>query len=438
MKLTEFEKEINLNFEENKTLFLSKLLETNDKELIEEFLDKYLPDKFAGFLFQYYSVDEHIIEKYIKNKKLLPETLNSIFFYQKFSEDFLKRNKRYITHWKYVLEVNEVSEEFLEEMIPYWEKLHSDIKLNVWEAISSYQDISKEFIEKYKNKIFWSLIGRQKDIPEDFLFENRTRKINWNRIFEFHKNYSLNFFEKILEDDKLDKDKKAEIFDNAILNGYKFSEDFIEKIFIEKAIPISTFNVCRLIHPSLEFVKSKLKVSDDILIEFYSNELEEKELLEIFKNKSFNQKKFLLYYDSDKMSDKIFSLLLNNFQKYYYYYKSDEIRAKETLVKNINSLNKIEILLKEPKQNKSIINFINSDKEIKNQIRKIITEKKNWINFFKDKKKEYLEKKYPNKISTKMAIIDIANLFNKIENNLKGMKIAIRKIKKNIKFNIER
>jgi len=71
---------------------------------------------------------------------------------------------------------------------------------NEWEEISSYQSLSEEFIEKYKNKVDWFYISKYQSLSEEFI-EKHEDKVDWLYISQYQ-SLSEDFIEKY--EDKVD------------------------------------------------------------------------------------------------------------------------------------------------------------------------------------------------------------------------------------------
>jgi hypothetical protein len=68
-----------------------------------------------------------------------------------------------------------------------------------WDAISGYQDLSEEFIDRYSGKVSWVLISRYQSLSESFI-EKYRYKVNWELISGYQKlseSFILNNIEKI-------------------------------------------------------------------------------------------------------------------------------------------------------------------------------------------------------------------------------------------------
>jgi len=63
-----------------------------------------------------------------------------------------------------------------------------------WYIISISQDLSEEFIEKYKDKLDWNCISIYQKLSEEFI-EKYKNKVSWYYISK-HQKLSDNFIEK--------------------------------------------------------------------------------------------------------------------------------------------------------------------------------------------------------------------------------------------------
>ena len=101
----------------------------------------------------------------------------------KFNEIYYKIILENKNEFSEILKSQTVSEDFLREHA-------NDFTSNDWDTISGYQDnLSKEFINDYKDKLNWLLISRwQKNIDDDFI-EKFKRYINFEQL-NLNKNVS--------------------------------------------------------------------------------------------------------------------------------------------------------------------------------------------------------------------------------------------------------
>lgn len=109
---------------------INTLINHQNLEEIQEFIDWHevvdypLPEAFA--------------EKYLN---FLPQ--REVMRNNKFSEEFLERNKDRIT-WYYVCRFQTLSEEFIERF--------AEDRITDWDCILNNQNLSKEFKEKHRSK----------------------------------------------------------------------------------------------------------------------------------------------------------------------------------------------------------------------------------------------------------------------------------------------
>ena len=55
-----------------------------------------------------------------------------------------------------------------------------------WNHISSYPKLSKDFIEKHKDRVDWNRISYHQKLSEDFIEKHKDR-VNWNNISYYQK-----------------------------------------------------------------------------------------------------------------------------------------------------------------------------------------------------------------------------------------------------------
>ena len=106
-------------------------------------------------------------DKYFNIKNLLKENNNNI-------NDILFNNKLQEFEIEYLLKNHE--DEFS------------------WYAVSCYQKLSEDFIEKYQDKFNWNIISERQKLSESFI-EKYQDKVDWNGIAYCQK-LSESFIEK--------------------------------------------------------------------------------------------------------------------------------------------------------------------------------------------------------------------------------------------------
>jgi hypothetical protein len=60
--------------------------------------------------------------------------------------------------------------------------LNNNLKTADWDLISCYQELTEEFIAKYKNKLNWNWISQKQKLTEEFIVEYKN-KVYWYWIF---------------------------------------------------------------------------------------------------------------------------------------------------------------------------------------------------------------------------------------------------------------
>ena len=131
---------------------------------------------------------------------------NYISLYQKLSKEFIEKHKNKID-WDRISIYQTLSEEFIE-------KHYDKVK---WYFISIYQKLSESFIKKHSNKVDWDNISQHQTLSEDFI-EKYNDKVNWWNISEYQK-LSEEFIEKY-------NDK---VYWGCISEYQKLSEEFRQK-----------------------------------------------------------------------------------------------------------------------------------------------------------------------------------------------------------------
>jgi len=108
----------------------------------------------------------------------------------------------------------------IEYFINNWQNIKAeDISFSIdeWIEISKYQYLSEDFIEKYKNEVYWGCISAYQSLSEDFI-ERYQDKVNWCWI-SMHQSLSEEFIEK----------HENKVYWNCISRYQSLSEEFIEK-----------------------------------------------------------------------------------------------------------------------------------------------------------------------------------------------------------------
>ena len=131
-----------------------------------------------------------IVEEIPNIEKFFDENINNfkVDYYklsssQQLSEDFIEKyiNK---VNWGCISQYQTLSEEFIEK--------HID-KVD-WDWISIYQTLSESFIEKHSDKIHWGCISQYQTLSEEFIGKHKD-KVNWVNISQYQK-LSESFIEK--------------------------------------------------------------------------------------------------------------------------------------------------------------------------------------------------------------------------------------------------
>jgi hypothetical protein len=123
---------------------------------------------------------------------------------KQFPIDFLEQYSHTFDRfqWQQVSKYQNLSENFIEK---HKHKLY-------WEIVSKYQHLSQEFIEKYRDVVFWSSISVHKKLSQEFI-EKHHDLVDWYRVSQYQ-NLSWDFIVKHL--DQLDK--------NALLKNKNFDQ----------------------------------------------------------------------------------------------------------------------------------------------------------------------------------------------------------------------
>jgi hypothetical protein len=88
-------------------------------------------------------------------------------------------------------------------------KSENELRLGSWYNISTYHNLSEEFIKEFKDKVFWKSISKNQILSESFIreFENRVSWIEISRRFVFSFDFLNEFKEKIIWDKYLETHK---------------------------------------------------------------------------------------------------------------------------------------------------------------------------------------------------------------------------------------
>src|SRR3712207_3292379 len=101
-----------------------------------------------------------------------------------------------LNDWNKISKNKNLTKEFIEK---YQDKID-------WDEICIYQELSESFMEKYANKLNWDLISKYQKLSEEFI-EKHANKVNWFWIGKYQK-LSEAFIEKYK--DKLDWERSEE------------------------------------------------------------------------------------------------------------------------------------------------------------------------------------------------------------------------------------
>ena len=225
------------------------------QKLSEGFIEKHISNLKLSNIFHYQKLSESFIEKYADGFSLrfiipIYQKISEAFIekhkdeidwfycsiYQTLSEPFIEKHKDKVD-WSNICQFQELSEEFIERNINILNKpflcstiiKYQNLSLAFIEKyltlmpdfkdVSSYQPLTEEVIEKYKDFIDWSCITKYQKLSENFI-EKHKDKLSKGHIFECQK-LSENFIERF-------PNKNAVDWFN-IAKFQKLSERFIKK-----------------------------------------------------------------------------------------------------------------------------------------------------------------------------------------------------------------
>lgn len=168
--------------------------------------------------------------------------------------------------------------------------------------ISLFQNLSEEFIDKYKDDLDWTFVLQRTQLSSEFL-EKHLEYIDWNHIYN-QKHLSEKFIEKYYFEHKS--------FESALIT-FKLSETFIEKHlsdFNESHIKDCMYFIVRFQEISEEFILKYLdfidikylvtyqKLSESLLNEIWSK-IVEKECVEDVLERQKLSESFIMNHKSD-------------------------------------------------------------------------------------------------------------------------------------------
>lgn len=113
-----------------------------------------------------------------------------------------------------------------------------------WDKISGYK-LTEEFIEKYKDNLYWDIICRYQDLSEDFILRNKSY-IKWNKLPISRYKYSDKFIMNVILPNVTERYAIVNLIDNGTISEYMLNN--INNPEIWKQI---SYN-CNL---SMEFIK---------------------------------------------------------------------------------------------------------------------------------------------------------------------------------------
>lgn len=195
-----------------------------DKNLIEQCFQ----DINVADLIIYQSLSEDLIEKVINKTNSL---WGEISHFQNLSENFIDKYKDKLV-WAYLLQKGNLSEKFLISHDNYID----------WCALSrAYKDkLSDDFLFKYREKVDWDEFSARNKPFSNRMLKRLKKYINWNIYVKTHK-----LTEKIIE-------RNLNYFDKKRLLTYQYlSEDFIE-LYADK---LGWNNISELAHLSMSFLQ---------------------------------------------------------------------------------------------------------------------------------------------------------------------------------------
>lgn len=130
----------------------------------------------------------------------------------------------------------------------------NELSKDEWCEISSYQKLSEDFIEKYKDKVDWCHISYRQKLSENFIAKYKD-KVDWNGISsmqvlsesfidEYENNvcwYNISYKQKLSEE-FIDKYKGSVEWANIVMYQ-KLSYEFLEKHLYMYSLYIPNFNL---------------------------------------------------------------------------------------------------------------------------------------------------------------------------------------------------
>ncbi len=144
------------------------------EEILETFynqLKKYLED-----ICEYQQLSEHFMKKHFKDLDI--NCWFNISTFQNLSEDFIQRYNGYVS-WNIISSCQILSENFI---IKHRKSVN-------WQCISKSQKLSEKFIKAYIDKIDFILISRYQQLSMDFILKYEN-KLDMTYIAKYQESYN--------------------------------------------------------------------------------------------------------------------------------------------------------------------------------------------------------------------------------------------------------
>ena len=190
--------------------------------LPEEFIDKYSKEVDWKNISIYQHLSEAFIEKYINVVNWY-----DISSYQQLSENFIDKHSDKI-EWTFAVRDQKLTERLIEKYDKGIRRWHTgptglpayDMS---WYDISTYQQLSEDFIEKYSDLVSWEQISGWQKLSENFI-ERHSDKVVWHYISIYQQ----------LSEDFIRRHKKELFFDD-IARHQVISKEFARELDVTSA-----------------------------------------------------------------------------------------------------------------------------------------------------------------------------------------------------------
>lgn len=317
----------------------------------------------------------------------------------------------------------------------------SKLKFSQTKKITNFfiKKINKEGFSNDINNIILELMNKNL-ISQELFFKN-IKKTDNNFINFFFSKISfiedityLNLTEKQILDN-LNLIVEKEEYQNLFSTDRQYSTDFIIKTTekILKKIDISNINTLYKIKNYFYFILTYQKVNENFISKY-------KEYIRFpYLNEKNLTPDIIFKYIEEDFNIKSVAIVLDEKDFFKYFYLKYSQNEKNIMKELISYLSSLEKLREKEKEN---ISFFEKNPEIAKKILKNDTDIKQHIKtlleitkikeFLEKKITFYKEKKYPCTYAKKTALINLFSFLKELE-QIPGLKLAVKKVKKQIK-----